>query len=119
CRLVLGGEVKRQGAVGVLLQGDVGLRSIVSQGCRPIGRPLVITRAEDNVIQELGGKTPLAQLQELWATLTASEQRLFQQGLHIGRVLNEYQSEFQRGDFLIRNVRGLERDSGALVITER
>jgi small ligand-binding sensory domain FIST len=119
CRLLLNDEVQRQGAVGVLLQGDLGLRSIVSQGCRPIGKHMVITRAEDNVIYELGGKTPLAQLQELWPTLTAREQRLFQQGLHIGRVLNEYRGEFQRGDFLIRNVRGLERDSGALVITER
>jgi small ligand-binding sensory domain FIST len=119
CRLVLGGAVKRQGAVGVLLQGEVGLRSIVSQGCRPIGRPLVITRAEDNVIQELGGKSPLAQLQELWASLPAGEQRLLQHGLHIGRVLSEYRPEFHRGDFLVRNVLGLERDSGALVITER
>jgi small ligand-binding sensory domain FIST len=119
CRLLLGEQVLREGAVGVLLEGAVGLRTIVSQGCRPIGRHMVVTRAEDNVILELGGKTPLAQLQELWPTLSASEQRLFQQGLHIGRVLNEYQGEFQRGDFLVRNVLGLERNSGALVITER
>ncbi len=119
CRLILDGAVQRQGAVGVLLQGELGLRSIVSQGCRPIGRHMVITRAEDNVIYELGGQTPLALLQELWPTLPTSEQRLFEKGLHIGRVLNEYQSEFQRGDFLVRNVRGLERDSGALIIDER
>jgi small ligand-binding sensory domain FIST len=119
CRLLLGEQVLREGAVGVLLEGEIGLRSIVSQGCRPIGKHMVVTRAEDNVILELGGKTPLEQLQELWPTLTAGEQRLFQQGLHIGRVLNEYRGEFQRGDFLIRNVLGLERESGALVITER
>jgi small ligand-binding sensory domain FIST len=34
-------------------------------------------------------------------------------------VLNEYQDQFQRGDFLVRNVLGLDRDSGALGITER
>src|SRR5262249_25406961 len=45
CRLLHDGEVRDQGAVGVVLQGPVGLRSIVSQGCRPIGRHLVITRA--------------------------------------------------------------------------
>jgi small ligand-binding sensory domain FIST len=119
CRLLFQEGVKDQGAVGVLLQGALGLRSIVSQGCRPIGRPLVITRAKDNLILELGGKTPLAQLQELWPTLTPEEQNLFQQGLHIGRVLNEYQSDFQRGDFLVRNVLALERDTGALAITDR
>jgi small ligand-binding sensory domain FIST len=119
CRLLFQDTVKDQGAVGVLLQGPLGLRSIVSQGCRPIGRPLVITRAKDNLILELGGKTPLAQLQELWPTLTPEEQNLFQQGLHIGRVLNEYQSVFQRGDFLVRNVLALERETGALAITDR
>lgn len=119
CRLLFQEGVKDQGAAGVLLQGPLGLRSIVSQGCRPIGRHLVITRAKDNLILELGGKTPLAHLQELWPTLTAEEQALFQQGLHVGRVLNEYQGDFQRGDFLVRNVLALERDSGALAITDR
>jgi small ligand-binding sensory domain FIST len=118
-RLLYGGAVLDQGAVGVLLQGDLGLRAIVSQGCRPIGQHMVVTKAEENVIRELGGRTPLEQLQELWQSLGPREQQLMQKGLHIGRVLNEYQGEFQRGDFLIRNVLGLERDTGALFITDR
>jgi small ligand-binding sensory domain FIST len=118
CRLVQGPEVQQRGAVGVLLEGEIGLRWIVSQGCRPIGRPMVITSAEENVILGLGGQTPFEQLRQLWASLDPREQELFQGGLHIGRVLNEYQAEFQRGDFLIRNVAGLERQSGALIITD-
>lgn len=117
-RLLQDGVVHQSGAVGIVLQGDLGLRSIVSQGCRPIGRHMVVTRAQENVILELGGRTPFEQLRQLWDTLTPEEQELFQQGLHIGMVLNEYQSEFQRGDFLVRNVRGLERQSGALIITD-
>jgi small ligand-binding sensory domain FIST len=112
-RLVIGG------AVGVLLQGAIGLRGIVSQGCRPIGRPLVITRGEENVITELGGRPPLAQLQQLWQELNDRDRQLFQHGLHVGLVINEYQAEFQRGDFLVRNVLGLERESGALAIADR
>jgi small ligand-binding sensory domain FIST len=119
CRLLLDGAVHDRGAVGVLLGGPVGLRWVVSQGCRPVGRPLVVTRAEDNFILELGGKPPLTQLQELWESLSPDEQRLFQKGLHVGRVLNEYQGEFRRGDFLVRNVLGLDRDSGALAVTDR
>jgi small ligand-binding sensory domain FIST len=119
CRLLLGDAVHDRGAVGVLLRGPVGLRSIVSQGCRPVGRHLVVTRAADNVIQELGGKPPLEQLQELWPTLGEREQKLFEEGLHVGRVINEYRGEFQRGDFLVRNVMGLDRASGALAITDR
>jgi small ligand-binding sensory domain FIST len=119
CRFLFGGDVCDQGAVGVVLQGPLGLRSIVSQGCRPIGRPLVITKAEENRILELGGRSALEQLRELWQTLSPEEQKLLQQGLHIGRVINEYQDEFQRGDFLVRNVMHMDRNSGALVITDR
>jgi small ligand-binding sensory domain FIST len=117
-RLLLNDRVLDRGAVGVLLQGDIGIRCIVSQGCRPIGRQMVVTRAEENIIGELSGKSPLVQLQQLWQELNERDQRLFQSGLHIGRVINEYQGEFQRGDFLVRNVMGLERETGALAITD-
>jgi small ligand-binding sensory domain FIST len=119
CRLLHDGGAVNQGAAGVLLHGPVGLRSIVSQGCRPIGRPLVITRAEDNIIYELGGRPSFERLKELWEGLNPEEQNLFRQGLHIGRVINEYQADFQRGDFLVRNVLGIEQSSGALGINDR
>jgi small ligand-binding sensory domain FIST len=117
-RLFLGDRVVDGGAVGVLLRGEVGVRCIVSQGCRPIGRHMVITRAEENIIGELSGKPPLVQLQQIWEDLNEHDQGLFQNGLHIGRVINEYQGEFQRGDFLVRNVLGLDRESGSLAINE-
>jgi small ligand-binding sensory domain FIST len=119
CPLILGDRVLDEGAVGVLLEGPVKVRAVVSQGCRPIGRHMVITKAQDNIIAGLGGKTPLEQLQQLWQELEPRDQELLQQGLHVGRVINEYQGEFQRGDFLVRNVIGLERESGALAITDR
>jgi small ligand-binding sensory domain FIST len=118
-RLLLGDQVLHEGAVGLLVQGAMRVRSVVSQGCRPVGKPLVITRGKDNVIAELGGKPPLAQLQQLWQELPTRDQQLFQRGLHVGRVINEYQAEFHRGDFLVRNVLGLDRQTGALAITER
>jgi small ligand-binding sensory domain FIST len=118
-RLLHGEQVLNEGAVGVFLEGPVKLRSIVSQGCRPIGRHMVITGAQDNVITALGGKPPLEQLRQLWQELNSQERQLFQQGIHIGQVINEYQDEFQRGDFLVRNVIGLDQESGALAITDR
>ncbi|MCI0681823.1 MAG: FIST C-terminal domain-containing protein [Gemmataceae bacterium] len=118
-RLIIGNRVLVEGAAGVLLQGPIACRSVVSQGCRPIGKPLVITKARDNIIEELGGKPALAQIQQLWQELIPRDQQLVQQGLHVGRVINEYQETFQRGDFLVRNVIGLERGTGAVAITDR
>lgn len=109
------GEV-RQGAVAVLLSGAVRVRPVVSQGCRPIGKPFVITKAERNIVHELGGKPPLALLKELFATLSPADQQMMQSGLHLGRVTNEYRDEFRRGDFLIRNVIGVDGQTGSIAI---
>jgi small ligand-binding sensory domain FIST len=99
-----------------VVQGSVRLRSVVSQGCRPIGRPLVVTRAQQNVIEELGGRPALAQFSDLFPTLTPAEQELVRAGLHVGLVTNEYQESFARGDFLVRNVVGADREKGSIAI---
>jgi small ligand-binding sensory domain FIST len=117
--LILGPEVQSVGAVAVLLTGATGLRGVVSQGCRPVGRPLVITKGQDNVIGELGGKAPLEQLRAVYQELPARDQELFQRGPHIGLVINEYQEKFGPGDFLVRNLYGVDRTTGAMAITDR
>jgi small ligand-binding sensory domain FIST len=115
-RLLLGRQVFDSGAVGVAVRGDVRVRSVVSQGCRPIGRPLVVTKAQQNVLLELGGKPALGQLQEIFRALTAEEQQMARQGLHVGLVIDEYREGFGRGDFLVRNVQGIDPDQGAIAI---
>ncbi|HEX7378746.1 MAG TPA: FIST N-terminal domain-containing protein [Pirellulales bacterium] len=115
-RLLLNDAVVDSGAVGVLLDGSIDVRAVVSQGCRPIGRHFVVTKAEQNLILELSGKPPLAQLQELFDTLSPRDQQLVQAGLHVGRVINEYQERFGRGDFLVRNCIGADRQTGAIAI---
>src|SRR5262249_46484718 len=117
--LVLNETAVEVGAVGVLIRGPVPVRAVVSQGCRPIGRPFLVTKARDNVIEELGGRTPLDCLREVYEGLSEPDRALFQHGLHLGLVMNEYRDRFGRGDFLIRNIFGLDRDSGALAAADR
>jgi small ligand-binding sensory domain FIST len=115
-QLVLGRERYTQGAVTAMLYGNVRISSVVSQGCRPIGQPYVVTRCEANVIHELGGVPPLVRLQEILKSLSEQEKQQVQRGLHLGRVLSEYQDEFHRGDFLVRNVMGADPNTGAVAI---
>jgi small ligand-binding sensory domain FIST len=116
--LILNGEVKEQGAVGVLVRG-ARFRTVVSQGCRPVGRPLVVTKGQDNVIAELGGQTPLDYLRTLLAEVTPAERNLMQKGLLLGVAMTEYRDEFRRGDFVVRNLVGLDPRTGALAVTDR
>ncbi len=116
-RLALDGQVFRDGAVGIGFEGPMRVRAVVSQGCRPIGRTLLITRAERNLIHELGRRPALEALKEIVESLEEEEQELVRKGLHVGRVINEYQETFDRGDFLIRNVMGATED-GSIGITD-
>jgi small ligand-binding sensory domain FIST len=102
--------------VGIGLTGRVALRTVVSQGCRPIGEPLTVTRAEKNIVFELAGRPPMKILQEMLPQLPTRDRDLARSALFLGRVVNEYQEEFSRGDFLIRNLLGSDPQSGALAV---
>ena len=118
-RIWINEEVFEDGAVGVALCGAVRLRAIVSQGCRPIGEPLIVTKAQRNIIVELASQPPVVALQETLKALSEQDRQLAQQALFVGRVINEYQAEFHRGDFLIRNIVGLDPNNGAIAIGDR
>jgi small ligand-binding sensory domain FIST len=115
-RLFLGRCSLDEGAAAVLLSGGVHVRSVVSQGCRPIGKPFVVTSAERNLVFELGGKPALERFHEVYQELPTRDRELVSQGLHLGRVVSEYQDHFEQGDFLVRNVVGADRESGTIAI---
>jgi small ligand-binding sensory domain FIST len=115
-RLVLDGEVFHDGAVGFALSGSVRLSTVVSQGCRPVGVPLIVTASDRNVILELAGKPARQRLTELIGNLSEEERRMASRGLHVGRVVDEHLTEFRRGDFLIRAVLGIDQGTGGVVV---
>ncbi len=115
-RLLLDGQIYDDGAVAVALGGNVRLRTLVSQGCRPVGRSYTVTRAEQNLLQELGGAQPVQRVREAFAEAGPADQSLMRAGLHIGTVIDEYKEEFGRGDFLVRVVLGAESGTGAIAI---
>jgi small ligand-binding sensory domain FIST len=115
-RLVLDGAIETHGAVGVLLPTDLSPDIVVSQGCRPIGQPYVVTRAERTVIYELGGRPALERLMEIVEQLAPDDRALAAQGLHCGIVVDEHKLDYERGDFLIRAVIGADRQNGAVAV---
>ena len=116
--LFLGNRVHRSGAVGVALHGNITIDTVVAQGCRPIGQPMRITQSRRNLLESLDGETPLNVLRGLYPTLTERDQGLMQHSLFLGVVMDEFIDEPQQGDFLIRNVMGMDDRSGSLAIGE-
>lgn len=115
-RLFIDGHSVPSGAVGVVLSGPVAARTVVSQGCRPFGPSMTVTKAERNVLWELAGMPALAKLEQIVAEISAEDRQAVARGLHIGIAMDEYAEEHERGDFLIRGVVGADREQGAIVI---
>ncbi len=123
-------KIYREGVVGVALTGNMVLETIVAQGCRPIGHPYRVVEGERNVMLKLeeqpdsegtgtGEKTPLEALQELFQTLSEEDRELAQNSLFVGIAQTEFKQRLEPGDFLIRNLLGVDPRVGAIAIGDR
>ncbi|MGH7213537.1 MAG: FIST signal transduction protein [Tepidisphaeraceae bacterium] len=111
-------QIFDDGFVGVSLSGAIEVQTVVSQGCRPIGKPMLVTKARENVIEQLGGRAALGVLRETVSELPESEQDLLQHGLFVGQAISEYRQSWNRGDFLVRNIIGADEQVGSLAVAD-
>lgn len=116
--LFVNDQITNQGVVGIALSGAIDVEVIVSQGCRPIWRPFRVVSSRQNEIYDLEGRSPLAWLQDLIPTLSEYDQALLQTGLFVGKSVKPGQEVLGRGDFVVRGLVGIDRESGAISIAD-
>ncbi len=112
-RLLLGEGLHSDGAVGVAFEG-MRVRTVVAQGCRPVGHPLFVTGCRDDLLTEVDGRPPMAVLQDLYEQGDARERALLSNALFLGLEMRPARTRYERGDFLVRNLLGADDRSGAL-----
>ena len=117
-RLFLDDQGMRSGGIGLTISGPIDFDCIVSQGCRPIGNPMRVTKVEGNVVLELGGRPAVEVIQDLASSLDPSEGNLLGGGLLLGSVINENRDHFGRGDFLVRSILGIDRKRNGIAAGE-
>lgn len=118
-RLIASRELHRSGALLLALTGDIVIDPVIAQGCRPIGDPLFVTGCDGNLLRELDGQRPRDLLTRVYASLDEGDRERFGESLCIGLALPGPRQTVGTGDFLIRNVLGLDPDSGALWVGAR
>ena len=116
--MFLGEETYHSGAVGLALHGNITVDTVVAQGCRPIGHLMRITESRRNLLMSLDNKSPLAVLRELFEQSDERDRGLMRNSLFLGVVMDEFLDTPKQGDFLIRNVVGMDERSGNLAIGE-
>jgi small ligand-binding sensory domain FIST len=104
--------------VGLALKGNVVVDTVVAQGCRPVGKLMSITKSSQNLLQELDGRPPLEVLRELFSESGERDQSLMQHSLFLGVLMDDFIDNPQQGDFLIRNIIGMDARSGAMAVGE-
>ena len=105
------------GAAMLGLSG-VQVRPVVAQGAEPLGQPWIVTECTANMVQTLGSRPALEVLTETLSELDEATRERAARNLLIGLAMDEYKATHERGDFLLRNVMGADRESGALAINE-
>jgi small ligand-binding sensory domain FIST len=113
----LDGIAYPDGAVAIAIGGDAGIHITVSQGCLPIGQPWIITSVRDNLIETIAGRPAVEMLTDTLRGLDEETRRRAQANLLVGLAMDEYRDQHGMGDFLIRNLLGYEKETGALAIS--
>tara|TARA_B100001123_G_scaffold451015_1_gene626014 strand:+ start:7469 stop:8662 length:1194 start_codon:yes stop_codon:yes gene_type:complete len=114
--LFLNNRVVLEGAVGLAVGGDVVIESVISQGCQPVGESYIITSAAANVLNGIGNRSAYDVLSDVFSGLPDAMKLKSKGNLHVGFVIDEYQEDYQCGDFLVRNLIGADPKSGALLV---
>ncbi len=115
-QVFLDGEALAGGCVLIAIGGSWTVETVVSQGAEPLGEPWTITDADRNVIRTIGGRPALEVLIETVQSLPPAEQERAGRNLLVGLAMDEYRDQFTRGDFLIRNLMGADRETGEMAI---
>ena len=114
--LILNDQLFHEGLIGLSLTGNVRVDTVVSQGCRPLGQTYIVTKAQDNIIYELGGRPFLETLRQVFTKASDRDKLLAQEAIFVGIAMDEYKHEYKRGDFLIRMVLKIDPQTGAGLI---
>jgi len=118
-RMVVDDRVYRAGLVGVYFSGNIAVDAVVAQGCRLIGKTYHVTKCDANLLYELDGKPAFMILRDVIGKLSQRDQKLAREAIFLGVAMDEFKENPGEGDFLIRNIYGIEPMSGALLVGEQ
>lgn len=114
--VVAGEEIAGEGAVAVAIGGDYTIEPVISQGCSPIGQTWTITGASKQWIDTIAGQPAMDVLLDTLRTIPRDQRERAGRNLFAGLAADEYRDHYDRGDFLIRGIAGVERETGAIAL---
>ncbi|HZN56210.1 MAG TPA: FIST N-terminal domain-containing protein [Candidatus Polarisedimenticolaceae bacterium] len=111
-----GGDAGRACVSGLRLGGAFRHQVALTQGCRPLGPPMTVTRAHENLILEVDG------IPALTALRAAAPEHLFDDpdqalaALTVAFLPEPEGSRVQGGEYLVRNIVAADPDTGVIAV---
>jgi small ligand-binding sensory domain FIST len=114
--LFLDGALHNSGLVGIALQGNLQVDTLVARGCRPIGQPMTASTCEEHLLFQLNDRPASQVLADLYHSLPEADQSRMRHGLLLGVASTELKDELEPKDFLMRNIVHMDHEKGYLGI---
>ncbi len=113
-----GAEVSGGAVSGMRLGGEFRHQVAITQGCRPISEPLLVTRSHENLILEVEGEPAVEALRARAPAEMFDDPIRILEDLFVG-ILPDVEGETIRpGDYLVRNIVAADPDTGILAIAD-
>ena len=120
CNILIADRMQTStGVVGIGIGGPIRCEMLVSQGCRPIGEPMIVTATGEGRVLGLGGRPAAEAARETILALNEADRELVSHGLRLGLAMSEFREHFGSQDFLVREITGVDDETGALQVAER
>ena len=113
-QLICDESVVTDGAVGVMLWGDIDVEVVVAQGCRPLGEPFIVTEGGGPILRTLDGRPALTVMREVLAALPQRSRAAFERAPLVG--VATIRSGLTGGDVLVRPVIGADHEALAVAV---
>jgi small ligand-binding sensory domain FIST len=117
---VCGERCRSNSVAGLQLSGSFDALIDITQGCQPITEPMVITKAEGNVIFEIDDRPALEIFAKLLKGPIAEDLRRALMFIFVGLpVVDPHEGTIGPGQYLVRNIIGLDPKNGAVGIADQ
>jgi small ligand-binding sensory domain FIST len=113
-----GDKLATNSVAGAYLSGDFTLRVDITQGCQPITEPMVITKAERNLIYEINGRPALEIFARLLKGPLAEDVRRAVSVIFVGLPANRQENSVADGQYVVRNIIGMDAEKGIIGVAD-
>jgi small ligand-binding sensory domain FIST len=115
----IAGGLTEGGVSGVLFGDDMAVVTGLSQACSPVGDIHEVTKARENILIELDGRPALDVFREDIGEVLSRNLDRVGGYIHAALPISADENGDDAGDYLVRNVVGIDPDSGLVAIGER